>query len=546
MPEEKSLFSRVMRSTAVVSGIVLLCKVMGFLEKVLLGSIYGSDAEKYQMDIYLAVVTIVVLFYEIMRYALIPALLPALSELRDKEGDEASWKLASTFLNVMLPVLGIAVAVILIWPKDVLSILLRELPGGEADPETKLALASSLLRIMFLGGLALIAGGIAYAILNSYKRFAAPAFGDLAFKVAATIPLIAIIALWAMEKHRDWIIDSGIKCVAGGIMVGCVALLGVQLVALRKKLGYYRFSIDLSSPAAKKVLTAAAPLVAYALFYHSRRIVDIYFAFQMAEGSYAGVDFSYRLIEFPFRLVIEPLGYVVFPFFATLALKEDRSELTDVLMVALRGLVLLLVPMSVGLYLLREPVVRLLFEHGEFANVALTVTPLAWYSIGIAAFALDVILMKAYFSVRDVVTPVVTEALTFVLNVVLIVVFKDSMGNGAIALGFSTARTVKVLVLVALMRWRFGTFKLGENLAFLTRVIPAVAAMGVAVWFVRGFLGDHLDLAKKIHRAILVGAPAAVGVVVYVGAIAALRVKEITRLIQMAKDAKKRKTEAVS
>jgi putative peptidoglycan lipid II flippase len=171
------------------------------------------------------------------------------------------------------------------------------------------------------------------------------------------------------------------------------------------------------------------------------------------------------------------------------------------------------------------------------------VTPLGWYAIGIVAFALDVILMKAYFSVRDVVTPVVTEGLTFVLNVVLIVMLKDTMGNGAIALGFSVARTLKVIVLIALMRWRFGTLKVGENMVFLLKVVPAVAAMGVAVWFARGFLGGHLDLAKKIHRAILVGAPAAAGATVYVGAIAALKVKEITRLIAMAKEAKKKKTE---
>jgi putative peptidoglycan lipid II flippase len=541
VPEERSLFSRVMRSTAVVSGIILLCKVMGFVEKVLLGAVYGSRAERYQMDIYLAAITVVVLFYDIMRYSLIPTLLPAISELREKEGEEASWKLASTFLNVMLPILGIAVAVILVWPKGVLSILFPKLPGGEADPAAKLALASSLLRIMFVGGLALIAGGIAYAILNSYKRFAAPAMGDLAFKVAGIVPLLAIIVLWKMETHREFILGSGIKVVAGGIMVGCLALLGVQLVALRRQLRYYRLSVDLTNPAAKKVLIAAAPLVAYAVFYLGRRVMDIYFAFQMPEGSYSGVDFSYRLIEFPFRFVIEPLSYVVFPFFAALALKGDRSELTDVLMVSLRGLVLLLLPMSVGLYLLREPVVRLLFEHGNFENVHLTVTPLAWYAVGVVAFGLDVILMRAYFSVRDVVTPVVMEALTFAANVILILALRNSMGNGAIALGFSLARTAKVVVLIALMRWRFGTLKVGENMAFLLKVVPAVAAMGVAVWFIRGFLGGHLDPEQKIHRAILVGAPAAAGAVVYAGAIAALKVKEITRLIEMAKSAKKQK-----
>jgi len=532
------LFGKVVTSTALVSGIILLCKLLGFLEKVLLGSIYGGRGERYQMDIYLAMVTVVVLFYDIMRYALIPSLLPSVTEELESRGEEAAWSLASTFLNVMLPVLCLAVVVVIAWPGVVVGLLFPRLPGGEADPAAKLGLAVSLLRIMFLGGAFLIVGGIAYAMLNSYKRFAAPALGDLSFKVVSILPLL-FIAVVLVKRKREFVLSGGIKLVAGGVTLGCAGLLLIQLIALGRKLRLYRPSIDLRAPSARKVLATAAPLLVYAVFYFGRRIADIYFAFQMPEGTYSGLDFSYRLIEFPFRFVIEPLGYVVFPFFAALAMKENHEELAGVLTTVLRALVLLLLPMSIGLFLLRKPAVLALFAHGQFANVDLTTAPLTWYSLGIVAFGLDIILMRAYFSLRDVATPVVLEVLTFVANMALILLLRHRMQGAGIALAFTLARTGKVIILFALLRNRLGGGRLGEDIAFLAKTVGAVAIMAVAVYGCREFLAGRLQMDKKFHRLILLGAPAAVGAAVYGASVILLRIREIRDLLRMARRVKK-------
>jgi putative peptidoglycan lipid II flippase len=534
------LFGRVIKSTALVSGIILLCKLLGFLEKVLLGSIYGGAEQKYQMDIYLAIVTIAVLFYDIVRYSLIPALLPAVAEEREKHGEVAAWELASTFLNVILPVLAIAVIVVICFPRSVLGLLFPKLPGGFADAETKMRLATSLLRIMFAGGIFLIAGGIAYALLNSYKRFVAPALGDFTFKAVGMIPLL-VIALFLNRLHPGFVISSGIKMVSAGIMLGCVGLLTVQLLALRKKLRFYRLAVKLKRPVSQRVLVSAAPLLLYAVFYFGRRIMDIFFAFQTTEGAYSGLDFSYRLIEFPFRLVVEPLGYVVFPFLSALAIERAASpprpggddELVDVLMVSLRGLTLILLPLSVGLFLLRRPAVVALFKYGRFANVELTVAPLTWYSLGIVAFGLDIILMRAYFAVRDVATPVALEILAFFTNLVLILALKTTMGSAGIALAFTLARTAKVVFLFAFLKHRLGTLRWRENLFFLLKVAPAAVGMGVAVYLTREFLGSQLDFASKAARFAVLLVSAAIGAITYAACIVLFRVKEVQSLLAM-------------
>ncbi len=538
MNEGKGLFKRVVTSTAVVAGIVLLCKLLGFAEKVFLGAVYGDEAEKYQMDIYLAVITVVVLFYDIMRYSLIPALLPTLSRLHEEGREEEGWKLASTFFNVMIPALGILVVVVLVRPDLLVKLLFPKLPGGHATPEQKMTLAATLLRIMFGGGVALIGGGITYAVLNSYKRFAAPAMGDLVFKVVGITPLVAI-ALYFAKTQPEWTAHSGIKAVAVGIMAGCIMLFLIQVFALRGKIHLYSPRIDLAQPEALGVLSSAAPLLVYAVFYFGRRVLDIYFASQMPEGSYSGLDFSYRLIEFPFRFVIEPLGYVVFPFFATLALKEDRSELTETVMTAVRALVLLLAPMSVGLFLLREPVVRLLFEHGKFANVEMTVAPLRWYTLGIIAFGLDVILMRAYFSVRNVKVPVAAEGATFFVNLAMILLLRNSMHNAGIACAFTIARTFKVVVLLALMRRFVGPFDTARNVGFILRAAVALAALGVVVWVGRDWTAAHFGMHEKMGKLLIAAIPTAAGGTVYVAMIALLGVREIRELMNMAKRRKR-------
>ncbi len=532
------LLGRVLKSTVVVSGIVLLCKVLGLLEKVILGAVFGSREQKYQMDIYLATVTVVVMFYDIVRYSLIPALLPALCEEREKHGEAAAWELTSTFVNLMVPVLTLVIIVILIFPKGLVGLLFPELSGGYADPATKMRLATDLLRITLAGGVFLVAGGIACGVLNSYNRFAAAALGDLTFKAVGMIPLV-VLALFIYGGHADFMGSSGIKLVSAGVMLGCVGLLAVQLVALGKKLRLFRLRFRIRTATARRVLRSAGPLFVFAVLYFGRRIIDIQFAFGMTEGAYSGLDFSYRIIELPFRLIVEPMGYVVFPFLAVLATKRagkvqakgDEEELVEVLMASLRGLLLILLPLSIGLFLLRRPAVIALFQYGRFENVELTVAPLMWYALGIVAIGMDVILTRAYFAMKDILTPVGLEVLAFVGNLALILALKGKMESAGIALAFTLTRTVKAAVLFALLKHGLGTIQGRENALFLAKVAAAAIGMGIAVYWTREFLGSQLDAESKVGRFGMLLGPAAVGGIVYVASLFVMGAKEIRSLL---------------
>ncbi len=536
----KSLVLRIVGSSAAVAGILFLCKLMGGVEKVFLGYVYGKG---HQAGTYLAAAVIVVLFYDIIRYSLIPALLPVLEQERQERGEEASWRVASTFFNVMLPIIFIGAVCVLIWPGAIARLFIR-------DPE-QAKLGARLLRIMFAGAVFLIAGGITYALLNSYRRFAAPALGDLAFKILAMAPLVIMAVLITINRDK-WLAQvqaRGTTYIAWGIMAGCAGLFLIQLFALRHKLHHYRPVFDFHNPAVKQVLSAVAlPLVYAFFFWGARRWADIWFATSYTETGgpdyYFSIDISYRLVELPFRFIIEPLGYVVFPFLAALALKDDRREFTETLMTTLRGLVLVLLPMGIVLFLLRTVVVQTVFGWGEFSAemVRATAGPLRWYAWGILALGIDLILVRSYFSMKDALTPTLLEVLAFALQFGTIFLLKRAgVGHVSIAIGFTVSRCIKVALMFGLLKLKTGTLQWQRNLLFALKVGLAGIALGATTYFVSHFLSARVDTTGKLGQLLLLGAPALAGGMVYVLGILALRVGEVRAIIAMLRKRKELK-----
>lgn len=542
-----TLFKRILTSTLSVSGILLACKAFGYVEKASLGAVYG-DAGRFQMDIFLATAVLVVLFYDILRYSLIPALIPALEKARFEQGEKAEWHIASTFVNVLLPILFLAVIAAILFPERIVALFNPPtVVGGpeSAAREDRLRLSAQVLRIMFSGGVFLIAGSIAYAILNSRRRFAAAALGDLVFKLIAFIPLAGLlIARTFGPAWTERVMTSGLWWLACGVASACVGLLCVQLFALRRHLHLYEFSIDLKDRAVRAVVASASfPFVYASVFWGARRLFDIYFGFWFVQqtgsyGYYSGLEFSYRLCEFPFRIVIEPLGYVVFPFLTGLAVSGKRDELLGAVMTAIRAVILLLVPAAVALYLLRGPVVAALFRFGAFGPEMqrLATLPLGFYAVGMVGFGAELILTRVYFSLGDAKWPALLEIAACAVYLATVFFLRHSgLEHGCIALGFALARTSKAIAMFLGLGQKLGTIQLGQNIVTMAKISVAALAMGWVIRSVMGALQQSLEMSNKLNQLVIVALPAMLGGMVYLGVVLVLRVQEISALVKMAR-----------
>jgi len=239
-----------------------------------------------------------------------------------------------------------------------------------------------------------------------------------------------------------------------GIALGSWIAPFVHLIGLRKQLPFYKRRIDLKLEPLQKMFRLIVPLIVGTTCIESRRLIDNFFASKLRVGSVTALAYGYKLIEFAYVAIAEPLAVVVLPYFSDLAIQKEHEKLTETLMTTLRTVILIFTPLGVCLFALRYPVVRLLFERGEFDTIStqLTVTALTYYSPGIISFAVDVILLRFFFSMSDTKTPAIMEIFTITMHVGIIYMLSNTMAHGSIALAFTLSKTIKVLVLYGLLK----------------------------------------------------------------------------------------------
>ncbi|HIE51965.1 MAG TPA: hypothetical protein EYP85_09415 [Armatimonadetes bacterium] len=476
----RRLAGSIFKFTLLVGFIQGSCKVLGFLEKVVLGYFFGTQTASYAC--YIVAFEVLLVTHEILKGALAPGLLPTLEEVREREGEARGWQVVNSFLSVTVLLLLPAVALAGLFAPDIIA---RYTGWGREQAES-LALATQFFRLLFSGVVFLGAGVITYATLNSYRSFGLPALGDFTFKVLGLGGLVGVSLIgqaWGKVEMGIW----GLVC---GIFAGCVGYVGVHLIGLgfMGKAQYFRPRLDFQDPYFRRVCALAAPLVISLVFFQGRRLLDKAFAARLVArfGLYdyvAAQDFGYRFIETPYRLLIEPFAIVLLPYFAASALKADRSELQNMLMTSLRCLLLVFVPASVGFYLLRYPVIQVLMERGKFdpASTYLTCGALGYYILGLTLWALDIILQRFYFSLKDTLLPTLLEVFAVLVHVALCYLWMDTLYHEGIALAFTVSRLIKVVLLMAFLGTKVPSLEVGKGFFFLARLGVAVGLMAVPV-----------------------------------------------------------------
>jgi putative peptidoglycan lipid II flippase len=225
---------------------------------------------------------------------------------------------------------------------------------------------------------------------------------------------------------------------------------------------------------------------------------------------------------------------VLLPFSAEMAARQDEASLAGMLTAVVRGLTLLFLPVMVGLMVLREPFVRLLFERGAFtaASTDLTAGPLFFYALALLPFSLEVVVIQFFFARQDTLTPVVVDALSFAVNVALIPLLMPLWGLGGIALAAAAAKALKVLALLVLFSRRVPAFRLAGMGPFaLKMLLVALAVAGALLAFLA--LGPAPGQGQGIvAQSLYLAAGGMVGGAVFVLAAGLLRVREMGQLWQ--------------
>jgi putative peptidoglycan lipid II flippase len=515
----------IIRATAVVTAIVLVVKALGFVEKLLLAYFFGTGIE---VDAYLVAYSLPFAAFIVLREVVKPAFLPTfLWVQRMAEGD--GWRLFAIIGTVLALLLGAVTIAGVLLAESLISLA----APGFAGEQRVLAVQLSRIAIpaLFLLGLSTLTT----AVLHAQKRFALPALGDASFRAGPVIMLLVVAAAGGLAAgvgatRAAWMM-------ALGILLGALGKLLVDSLGLRKYLRRVRPSLALDFAPAQTVARLAAPLLA-ALFLSLfvAPLVENAFASRAGVGGVSALAYARKVAETLTTILPYTLGLILLPYSAEMAAKADTEALAGTLAAAVRGLTFLFLPVTVGLMVLREPFVRVLFERGAFdaASTAMVAGPLFYYALALLPFSLEVVIVQFFFARQDTRTPVVTDIASFALNVALIPVLMPALGLGGIALAAACAKGAKVLALLILFGRAVPAFRLAGLLPFGGKMaLASVVTAGILL--VAGPLGRQLSSDwGTIALVVYLGGAGALGGGAFVLVAYLLQVREVRSLRQQA------------
>lgn len=398
--------------------------------------------------------------------ALGSAFIPVFTGLLAKGERKRAWRTASAVVNLALLILiGVAVVAYIFAPQIVRYLLA---PGFAEDPAQE-ALTVSLIRLMLPSAAIFGVSGLVMAILNSHQVFFVPALAPSMY------PLGIIFGVLFLSPHL------GIYGLAWGVLIGASLHLLIQVPLLLRQGGEYLPTLGLDMQPVRTVGRLMTPRLLGVAVVEINFWVNTILASQQPIGSLPAILYAFTLMRMPLLVIAQSIAVAALPTFSTQAELGRLGEMRASLAATLRGVLLLSLPASVGLVLLRYPIVGVVLERGEFGprSTDLVAWALLWYGAGLVGHSIVEITARAFYALHDTRTPVFVGALAMGLNVVLSILFSALfwrlgwMPHGGLALANSLASTLEGIALLVLMRRRLGGLEGQRMLSGL-----AIAAAG--------------------------------------------------------------------
>jgi putative peptidoglycan lipid II flippase len=450
--------------------------------------------------------------------ALSAAFVPVFSELLEKEERARAWRVASTLLWLLLLALSAITALfVLLAP-----VLMPPLTSQYDD------LAVTLSQILFPIVVLLGVSGIVVGILNTYEEFTIPALTPVAWNLV----IIAGLAIGVPQADTT---DGKLYVYAGAILAGTVVQILLPVPWLRGLDGRLRVALDWRDPAVWRVFSLMIPVTISLGLINLNAVIGTFVAAAYIDPTIApnAIDKAFRLYMLPQGMFSVAVATVLFPALSRLAARADVEGFRATVASGLRQIAFLLVPASVVFAVLAEPIIRLVYERGEFEpdQTPIVASALAAFSLGLAFNGMMLLLNRAFFGLQSPRIPTLVAAGNLVFNAALYAVLYR-VGVWGVPLAISIANVAGAVALVVLLRRRVGALELARTVGALVRIAAAAGALAIVSYGMWRVLDEVLGRAFPA-QVLSVGAAIALGGIVYLAACRALGVREIETLLSL-------------
>jgi putative peptidoglycan lipid II flippase len=457
-----------------------------------------------------------ILFNLVAGGALGSAFIPTFTGLLAKKDQATAWKLASAITNLVLLVLTLLSLLTIIFAWQVVHYILA--PGFSLVDPAKEILAANLLRIQVPSALIFGLSGLVMGVLNAHQHFLLPALAPAMYNLGWIIGLLVLAP------------GMGIYGLAWGVLLGAALHLLIQVPILFTLPGRkFSLSLGLNSPPVRQVLLLMLPRLLGVAMVQLNFLLNTYLASLQPEGSVTAITLAWTVMLMPQAAIAQSIATAALPTFSAQVAQGRLQQMRSSLAATLRGVLLLSIPTSFGLVLLRQPLVQLLYQHGDSFNAQstqLVAWALLWFGAGLVGHCVVEIISRAFYALHDTRTPVLVGIAAMSLNLVFSLAFSAlfrSIGwlpHGGLALANSLATGIESIILIGIMRKRLQGLEGKSVVGVVIRSLAASLFMGLGLWI-------WLNNSMTINAVLIALGGIFIGAVIYGLLLIVMRVDEV-------------------
>jgi len=508
---------RFTKAAGVVGIYTLLSRILGFVRDMVIAWFFGAGVLS---DAFFVAFRLPNLFRRLFgEGSLTIAFIPVFSAHLTNHGRTEAFEMARSALRMLSIILAVTVILCIIITPAIVRIIA---PGFHG---VQFSLTVTLTRMMFPYIFLICLVALSMGILNALGHFAAPALAPV------FLNLSIIISVLFLSPH----LPEPVYGLAIGVLAGGVLQLGLQAPFLMRKGFYFWHPARIYHPALKRIGRLMVPSIFGAAVYQISILIGTLLASLLPEGSVSYLYYADRIVQFPLGIFAVSISVAVLPSLSRQAAAGNMADLKETFAFAVNLVFFITIPATVGLIVLRQPIVDLLFQRGAFdaKSAEMTADALLCYTIGLCAFSAVRIVVSIFYALGDARTPVKIAMISVLANILAGISLMGPMGHAGLALATSLSSFLNVGLLIAALRKKLGGFGGKKIVESLVKSVLCAFIMGVCLWAFAAFM-PALCPASSLGRLMIVTAGIGVGIFIYGGCAYMLKSPELKEILTIA------------
>ena len=506
--------SKVAKATVGLMIATIIAKVLGFGRELVLASSYGASMYS---DAYITAMNIPIVLFTTIGTTLGTVLIPMYFEVNSDLGEKEALNFTNNVFNIVIAICILLAILGFIFTEPLVKVFAIGFEGQT------LKVSIDFTRITIIG---IVFTGLSYvmtAYLQIKNNFTVPGL------IGVPKNIIIIVSIILSVKYNPYIM-------IWGTLIGIATEFIFQLPFAMKSGYKYQLYINIKDKYIKKMSWLIVPVLIGVAVNQINTMVDRTLASTLVEGSISALNYANKLNGFVMAMFITSVASVIYPMLSKLSSEDNKEKFTSSVVQSINSVILLVIPISVGAIVLATPIVKLLFQRGEFDDRATSMTAIAliMYSIGMVAFGLRDILGKVFYALQDTKTPMINGAMAMIMNIVLNIILVKYLQLAGLALATSISAIVCIFLLFGSLKKKIGYFGEDKIIKTMIKSILSAIVMGVVTYFAYNMLSNLLGIGF-IKEAVSLVVSVVVGAITYAILVVVLNVEEVNIITSMMK-----------